>query len=102
MYSTGKPRWFLTVCLLLTAASLLGHFAVEGLCVPSPENNVCLDVSDGPAPFTLSSLHTGFVTPELPLANLVLTLTFAFISLHLVFNTYSPSPLFHPPIPLFH
>ncbi len=100
----AKPRWItllVTFALLLTASSIIGHFATDVACVLLDSGHECTATTIGNGSNSAlpiaADLHTGFNLPtNLPALSFV-ALAFILIPSTLSSLSYSRSPTLPPP-----
>jgi hypothetical protein len=106
MFYMAKPRQLTllaTLALLITTASIVGHFVNDTLrTVPNTVNDECAatQVSDGCSnaisPLT-ADLHSNFNLPSNPPPLSLIALAFILAVATLIYLPYSPAPASPPP-----
>ena len=101
MANSRRLTWLVTLTLLFTTLSIVGHFATDAVCavLDATDGADCTsgELGNNSTTPTANDLHSSFslptTIPTLPL----ITLTFALALIVFVSLTYSPAPSFPPP-----
>jgi hypothetical protein len=105
----GKPRWvtlLVTLTLLVTATSIVGHFANDAICVvldaggeyECAMGQVSNGRSDSVSPI-ISDLHSSFDLPSALPALSLIVLAFVLVAITLTYPPYFFAPSPPPPKP---